>query len=85
MTPNDMEILMYFHTCPEPHPRRFAPAVDEAILRFCQDGIIEDIDPAEGAYRTTWRGKAFVQMILNTPYPTQAWIDQNGNIIEITK
>lgn len=41
MTPNDIEILIHCHVCPEPHPRKDAPAVDESLKSLERNGLIE--------------------------------------------
>ena len=81
MSPSDIEVLIHCHVCPRPHPRIDAPAVRDAINRFCDHGIIIYTD--ENTYTTTDRGKAWLQMILNTPFPTRAWVDKNGEVIDV--
>ena len=79
MTPNDIEILIHCHVSPSDHPRMRAPAVKETYAVFEESGMIEKTDG--GYYRTTERGRAHVEVLCSTPWPTQAWIDQNGNVI----
>lgn len=79
-TPNDIEILIHCYTCPAPHPRIEAGAVQETIKRFVSDGIIEQC--GEEFYHTTEKGKAWLESILQVPYPTRAWVDKDNNIIE---
>lgn len=80
-SPSDIEVLIHCHSCPYPHPRIDAPAVSEAISWFCSLGIIDAI--GEDTYITTERGKAWLQMIQNTPFPTRAWVDENGEVIDV--
>ena len=75
VTPNDIATLLHYHTSPCPHPRAGARAVIETTERFVRDGIIELV---KGEYYTTKRGQAWVRMILKTPYPTEAWVDAEG-------
>ncbi len=83
MTPNDIEILIHYHSCPEPHPRIHAPAVEDSIRNFLADGILElRKTDKEDTFRTTEKGRAWLQMILDTPYPTLVWVDEKGNKIE---
>ena len=81
MTPNDIEVLLHYHTSQTPHPREDAPAVKEATKRFVCMGLIELVDGKH--YITTDRGDAFIKVLCGTPLPTQAWIDGYGNIIKV--
>ena len=78
MTPNDLEVLIHCHVCPEPHPRAHAPAVQDTINTFLAHGILE----AKGnSYITTERGDALMRLLCNTEMPQQAWVDKDGNVI----
>lgn len=81
MTPNDIEILIHCHVSPLVHPRMEAPAVKEAYRNLEANGLIEQRN--EDCYHTTDRGKAHIEVLCSTPWPTQAWIDSNGNRIKI--
>lgn len=85
MSPSDIEVLIHFHVCPDPHPRTDAPAVIEAVDTFLSAGLIEKRPGAgnEECYMTTSRGRAHIGQLCNTIWPQQAWIDQTGKIIEI--
>jgi hypothetical protein len=77
-TPNDIEVLLHHHYSPDPHPRRDAPAVMGSINKFRRAGIFTDqVQPT-----LTEKGTAWVNMICNTPYPRQVYVDQNNNVIE---
>ena len=82
VTPSDLKILIHYFVSPSPHPRIEAPAVKEATERFLSDGILEynseDGVCADG-YRVTGTGKAWIKMILDTPYPELAFIDPRTN------
>ena len=81
MTPNDLEILIHCNVCPEPHPRLHALAVEESIRNFIRDGILE-VGEKENTFKTTEKGRAWLQMILKTPYPALVWVDEDGWKIE---
>ena len=80
ITPNDLEILIHCYCRPEEHPRISAPAVQETIKRFMEDGIIKR-DQNNEYFITTGKGTAWLRSILSVPYPTQVWIDKDGNVI----
>lgn len=87
MTPNEIEVLLHYHTSPSVHPRIDAPAVRGAIEGFLKNGIFRCGENDRGLlvkalYETTDKGNALVQMLCNTPYPTQQWVDANGDVIE---
>jgi DNA-binding PadR family transcriptional regulator len=76
MSPSDLEVLIHCHAVAGVHPRFDAPAVRDAIYRFRSDGIIEEHSlPCRNEFYTTEKGKAWLEMILRTPMPTEAWID----------
>ena len=80
MTPSDIEILLHCHTCPEPHPRIDAPAVQQTIEWFVAAGILEEKGHLQ-SYKTTGKGNALVKMLCDTEFPQQAWVDKDDNII----
>jgi hypothetical protein len=75
ISPSDLEVLIHCHADPRPHPRLYAPAVEEALVRFQQQGIIvpkqdpKTTSPLDMEYRTTDLGKAWLELILQTPIP----------------
>lgn len=81
MTLNDIEVLLHCHTRPIVHPRIDEPAVKEALISLSVNGLIEQ--RGNDYYETTDKGMAHVEQICGLPWPTQAWIGENGNIIEI--
>ncbi len=81
LTPNDLEILIHCHVSPTLHPNINAPAVRETIDRFVKDGIIESSYEG-GYYNTTEKGKAWLTIILQTPHPREAWVDNVGRVIK---
>jgi hypothetical protein len=80
LTPNDLNILIHCYCCADVHPRIYAPAVQDTIRFFLKDGIIKQTGESN-IFRTTAKGNAWLTVILRTPCPTQAWIDDKGNII----
>lgn len=86
MTPLDLEILSHYYVTPEPHPNQEAHAVQASIGCFVSDGILEQ-RPRTGenpllSYQLTEKGVAFLQLLLQTPYPKQVFVDDSGNVIE---
>jgi hypothetical protein len=79
MTPNDIEVLIHCHVSPSPHPRANAPAVQGALEWLREAGLI--IKGAE-YFGTTERGRALVQVLCDTPFPAQAWVDKDGKVIK---
>jgi len=78
-TPNDIEVLLHYYVSPVEHPRCTAPAVMATTSRYITDGILQH---SEGSFVVTEKGAAWLKMILNVPYPTLAWIDDQGEIIK---
>ena len=51
-----------------------APAVRNAIRYFLNSGVFEETDE-EFVYNTTEKGRKFVEMICDTPFPIRMYID----------
>lgn len=74
-----IEVLLHYYCSSKPHPDCNTPGVIEIIKSLRKEGIFTDqVQPA-----LTDKGKAWVKLILNTPYPEQVFVDQNKNIISI--
>lgn len=80
MTPNDIEILLHCHTCPDRHPRMEAPGVRSTFQSLEINGLIEE--HKDGYFVTTGRGKAHVETLCTTPWPVQKWVNDKNEIIE---
>lgn len=80
LTPLHLDILVHFHSSNEPHPNCNATAVKDYINELVKDCILT---PSKDSlsYFVTGMGEAFLKMLLQTPYPTQAWVDANGKVI----
>ncbi len=78
-SPLEIELLIHFYACAEDHPRRNAPAVEEAICNFVLDGIFE---LRSNRIQVTEKGRAWLKVILSTEYPSLAWVDKNGQVID---
>ena len=85
MTPSDIEFLIHCYVSPEPHPRRDAPAIKEAILKFMANGLITNIDDDgkhyKNYYRTTEWGEAHIKQMCSLPLPERVFLNREGNII----
>lgn len=79
LSPSDIEVLLHCHTCPEPHPRLKAVAVEEALAMFEDCDMISKVGRAD-IYTTTAKGKMFIRMLCETPAPIEIWIDPRKNI-----
>ena len=78
MTPSDIEILIHYHVCPNPHPRAHASAVQDSVRMFVINGILE---LRGDSYITNERGNALVRILCNTEFPQQVWVDKDGNVV----
>lgn len=69
-SPSNLELLLHCHVCGDPHPRADAPAIKAGVDYLVREKMIE---PDEIYYRTTMKGKFYIQHILNTPFPETAF------------
>jgi hypothetical protein len=80
--PSTIRIILHHYYSPEPYPEP-SEVYDATLKNFINDGLL--IPEEVGTYKTTDKGKAWVEMICRTPYPEEkaAWIDpRNGELIE---
>lgn len=67
LTPNAVEVLLFYHCFPTAHPRHNAPAVKEARDEFVRLGALKQF--AYARYSTTQLGRQWVKAICSTPMP----------------
>jgi hypothetical protein len=79
-SPNNIDVLLHCHTCPRPHERFNAPAVQDAIRDLLNAGAIEP--DGDERFSTTPLGRAWVQALCSVPPPRTAFIDEQGRVIE---
>ncbi len=80
-SPCNIEVLLYYHTKGfNPHPRIDASAVRDAIQEFANMGCITALGPPD-CYKTTPKGKAWVEALCNVECPRMAFVDSNGMVL----
>lgn len=79
LTPLELEILLHYYSSSDEFKTE-SRKTDDAIMRFIYDDIIEPLTETSPE-RLTNKGKAWVELVLNTPMPQQVWLDGNGNVI----
>jgi len=72
MTPCMLEVFLHYYVSPAPHERFSAPAVQESICFFLNNGLFEHRD--SNIYGVTEKGKAWIDAVLATPLPIAKWI-----------
>jgi hypothetical protein len=76
LSPNDIDVILHYHTSGEKHPRADAPAVKDATERFFRAGLIEPGGLSPGVYFvTTEKGRKFIEMLCATPFPVKKFVD----------
>lgn len=73
LTPNHLEVLIHCHVSPSPHPRRFAPAVDQAIAHFLEHGMVRPDNHEKDVFHSTEKGKVWLQYLLDVPFPVETF------------
>jgi hypothetical protein len=74
-SPSNLELLLHCHYSPEQHPRLRAPAIQEGIDYLIGHGMIRHArggDPE--IYDTTEKGVAYIDYLMQVPFPEQHWI-----------
>lgn len=78
-SPSDIEVMIHYHCSSVKHPRHDAPAVRKARERFLEHGLIEPAPQFwEDCFVTTEKGKRFMKMLCNTPFPEERYLDPRG-------
>ncbi len=83
MTPYELSFLMHIHTTPTPFPYDGTEIYDRMVNDFLCDKIIDNHVVDGCRYKLTLLGRAWLTSILQTPKPTQAFIDYKGDVIDV--
>jgi len=83
MTPLHIELMIHYYTSSAEFKRIEAPACSEYAKQLVGWGLLEDSEnkvrisnsSVVASYQSTPRGKAFVEMLCNTPLPQLSFID----------
>jgi DNA-binding HxlR family transcriptional regulator len=82
MTPYEINVILHIHTCIAPFessgikPSELLKATLEQLIELDIIKVDDDRSVHHGhIYETTPRGMTFVQMLCDTPFPEQKWID----------
>jgi hypothetical protein len=80
-SPLALQLLLHCYSRVESHPDAGTDICKRILNEFNTHGITyrDDIHQCD---RTTDLGDAWVALILQTPPPTKAFLDQHGNIIK---
>lgn len=66
-TLNEIEVLIWYHRRPEPHPRRTTAAVLDVTYKFLRLGLIERV---ADSYTTTAKGQEVLEAMKRVPLPS---------------
>lgn len=80
-TPNVIDVLLHCYVCPEPHPRRDAPAVQEAHRDLMAAGLIRM--NGNGGWSATRLGEAHVKQLCRLKWPRVAYIGADGEMLDV--
>lgn len=73
MTPLQLSILIHYHSLLGDFRDLDAPAVADAMNRFCDDGMIEYYIFNSTKFRITEKGNFFVDYLCTIPLPVSIW------------
>lgn len=80
LTPHDIEVLLHHHCSTAPWRSTTAPAYHGSCEMLTGAGAL---DYADGILRTTPLGKAWVEVLCNTPCPRAAFLDEQGREVKV--
>ena len=78
-TPNNIEVLLHFNSCPEKHPRQDSMAVLDAIDYLLCAGAIKG--KSDGNYQVTELGSKWVTLLTRVETPRLTYVDEKGEAI----
>lgn len=82
--PCNIEFLLWCHTRCEPYPRLDLTMYQQLVETLLNGGIIVRMaGTPKGTYTTTNKGRAWVELLCNTPEPREAFVDAQGNVIKV--
>ena len=83
MTPFEINLLFHLHTSPSAKPAGSGELLDNTFEKFCIHGLAEHCPTVHnsGLYKLTPLGKAYLDVLMNTPIPTIDFIDGGGQRI----
>lgn len=79
MPPGQISLLLHYHFSPAEPDRN--NMTREWTDHFLSNDLIERREDGMG-YTTTERGRAFVEMLCNTPLPISKWVDPRVEPVE---
>lgn len=71
LTPNDIQVLMYYHVFTDEHPDIGDSWVKLSLNNLTSRGLIES---NKDDYTTTEKGAVHVRLLCETELPVQRWI-----------
>lgn len=75
MTPLELEVFLWFACCVGEHPSCDPKLFRSILAKLYNAGVLENRDQEHVSYQATEKGLAWLQMILDTPYPVSKWVD----------
>ena len=82
MSPYMIKLLLGIHTMPDWHAGRKEPILNETLVYFESEGLIE-FGGCMTKSKLTSKGRAHVSQLCNLPFPQELkqWVDHAGNPI----
>ena len=83
LTPLHLKLLLHHYTHPEPWPHKGGCA-NEYEEQLRSEGLLQLAPPiqVDRDYLVTDKGRAHVEQLLTLPFPTQAWVNESGQVIQ---
>ena len=78
MTPYELSLLIHFETTPDCFRNDETELYADTVEKLRVYGVIEHTNGTQSRWQTTEKGRMWLQCILNTPMPTQVWVDHQG-------
>ncbi len=75
-SPLQVKLLLKIHTTQTLKPNDIPSEIHKNELQyFITNGLVEKVKDINHTYALTYKGEAFIEMLLNTPLPTLKWVD----------
>lgn len=83
MTPYELSVLIHHYTSPAKFEHCHKTLYTATVQTFVNQSVFRRDTEKDNGYRVTNLGKAWLQVILQTPLPKQVYADAQDQIIKV--
>lgn len=82
LTPLHLKLLLHAYSHCEPWPHNHSGVAKDYEADLAKEGLVQRHEDTDSSYwECTDKGKAHVEQLMSLPFPTQAWINKDGQVL----